>query len=248
MTPLRILLFSPQATAMERLLMADSRYHVLDAVDGETDVYARLAKAAPDIAVLDDHLPGFNALHLLRRLQKTLAAPPYTVYIGEDTKEALFLGADAAFKSLKNIADLLPVLEKVPASPLAGLAQQAVILAQSHTRDILRALSFPAHLKGTAYLQYVLPLLASNPSPERMLGKPVYGLIADHFSTTPAAAERALRTAIENTWLTGNLTSISELFGYTVNPEKGKPTNHECLALLARHVQAKTQNSLLSAR
>lgn len=247
MNPYRIMLFSPQAAAMERQLMTDSHYHVLHAVDGEADVYALLMAGKPDIAVLDDHLPGINALHLLRRLKESCAAPPYCVYVGTDEKEALALGADGAVKSLQNAEIILPLTENACAHPLPGLAREAAKLAAVHAREMLQSLSFPAHLKGTEYLQYALPFIACQPSPGRLLGKPLYSLMAKAFSTTPAAAERALRTAIEATWLTGNLSAMADLFGYTVSPEKGKPTNNECLAQLARHIHAKTQHSLLSS-
>ena len=41
---------------------------------------------------------------------------------------------------------------------------------------------------------------------------------------------------------------MADLFGYSISPEKGKPTNNECLAQLARHVHERTQASLLSSR
>lgn len=246
MNPYRIMLFSPLAAAMERQLMTDSHYHVLHAVNGEADVYALLMAGKPDIAVLDDHLPGINALHLLRRLKETCAAPPYCVYVGTDEKEALALGADGATDKI-DAENFLLLVENACAHPLPGLAREAAKLAAIHAREMLQTLSFPAHLKGTEYLQYALSLIACHPSPGRLLGKPLYSLMAKAFSTTPAAAERALRTAIEATWLTGNLAAMADLFGYTVSPEKGKPTNNECLAQLARHVHAKTQHSLLSS-
>lgn len=246
MTPYRIMLFSPLASAMERQLMTNSHYHVLHAVNREADVYALLMAGKPDIAVLDDHLPGINALHLLRRLKETCAAPPYCVYVGTDEKEALALGADGATDRI-DAENFLLLVENACAHPLPGLAREAAKLAAIHAREMLQTLSFPAHLKGTEYLQYALPFIACHPSPRYLLGKPLYSLIAKAFSTTPAAAERALRTAIEATWLTGNLSAMADLFGYTVSPEKGKPTNNECLAQLARHIHAKTQHSLLSS-
>lgn len=246
MTLYRIMLFSPLAAAMERQLMTNSHYHVLHAIDGEADVYALLMAGKPDIAVLDDHLPGINALHLLRRLKESCAAPPYCVYVGTDEKEALALGADGATDRI-DAENFLLLVENACAHPLPGLAREAAKLAAVHAREMLQTLSFPAHLKGTEYLQYALPLIACHPSPRYLLGKPLYSLMAKAFSTTPAAAERALRTAIEATWLTGNLSAMADLFGYTVSPEKGKPTNNECLAQLARHVHAKTQHSLLSS-
>lgn len=247
MTPLRVMIFSPDAARIERYLLADELYYVLDSVDTETDVYALLLKSSPDFALLDDALPGMNALHLLWRLQKTCVTPPKVLYIGRDAKEALDTGADAAAEGLPDQEALRTLVRKACASPLSSLARGAVKLAAGQTQPMLDALAFPAHLKGTAYLQYALPLLACHPNPAALLGKPLYRLIAEHFQTTPAAAERALRTAIETTWLTGNLSAMADLFGYTVNPEKGKPTNNECLAQLARHVHAKTQKHLLSS-
>ena len=247
MTPYRILLFSPNAPEMERLLLSDSRCHVLDAIDRETDVYTLLIKTKPDAVILDDHLPGLSALHLLRRLEETCAAPPYTVYIGKDVKEALALGADAAAEPLADAKIILPLLENACANPLPGLARETAQFACVHAREMLQSLSFPAHLKGTEYMQYALPFLACHPSPGRMLGKPLYTLIAKKFETTPSAAERAIRTAIETTWLTGNLAAMADLFGYTVSPEKGKPTNNECLAQLSRHICERTQATLLSS-
>lgn len=244
MIPLRVMIFTPDAERMERQLLTDPTYYVLDAVSWETDVYACMLKANPDLALLDDALPGVNALHVCRRLQQTCAAPPKTIYIGRDAKEALTIGVDAAAESLSNPEDLQVLLRKACVSPLPGLAQESAKLAAVHARQLLDAIAFPARLKGTAYLLYALPLLACRPNPAALLGQPLYRLIADHFRTTPAAAERALRTAIEATWLTGDLAAMATLFGYTVSPEKGKPTNHECLSLLARHVQAQTQSSL----
>lgn len=248
MTPLRVMIFSPDAARMERYLLADELYYVLDAVATETNVYASLLKSRPDFALLDDALPGMNALHLLWRLQKTCVAPPKVLYIGRDVKEALDTGADAAAESLPDQKALRTLVRKACASPLSSLARGALKLAAAQTQPMLDALAFPAHLKGTAYLQYALPLLACQPNPAALLGKPLYRLIAEHFQTTPTAAERALRTAVETTWLTGNLSAMADLFGYSISPEKGKPTNNECLAQLARHVHERTQASLLSSR
>ena len=49
----------------------------------------------------------------------------------------------------------------------------------------------------------------------------------------PQAVEKAIRTAVESTWLSGSLNAIQSLFGYSVDAERGKPTNAEFLAMLS---------------
>ncbi len=45
--------------------------------------------------------------------------------------------------------------------------------------------------------------------------------------------ERAIRHAIEVAWNRGRIDVIEEMFGYTVNAGKGKPTNSEFIALVS---------------
>ena len=45
--------------------------------------------------------------------------------------------------------------------------------------------------------------------------------------------ERAIRHAIEVAWNRGKLETINSLFGYTVQNDKGKPTNSEFIAIIA---------------
>ncbi|MEI3504632.1 MAG: sporulation initiation factor Spo0A C-terminal domain-containing protein [Anaerovoracaceae bacterium] len=52
-------------------------------------------------------------------------------------------------------------------------------------------------------------------------------------NTTPSRVERAIRHAIEVAWNRGKLETIDTLFGYTVQNDKGKPTNSEFIAIIA---------------
>ena len=57
--------------------------------------------------------------------------------------------------------------------------------------------------------------------------------IAKKYKTTSSSVERAIRHAIEVAWSRGQIDTINDLFGYTVNAGKGKPTNSEFIALIA---------------
>ena len=63
--------------------------------------------------------------------------------------------------------------------------------------------------------------------------KTLYPTVAKMYSTTSSRVERAIRHAIEVAWSRGKLDTLDELFGYTVNGGKGKPTNSEFIALIA---------------
>ena len=73
-----------------------------------------------------------------------------------------------------------------------------------------------------------------------MLGavtKILYPTIAKKHNTTSSRVERAIRHAIEVAWSRGRIETIDELFGYTINEGKGKPTNSEFIALIADRIR-----------
>lgn len=72
--------------------------------------------------------------------------------------------------------------------------------------------------------------------------KILYPTIAKHFQTTPSRVERAIRHAIEVAWSRGRMETLEELFGYTVNTGKGKPTNSEFIALISDRIRLSYRN------
>lgn len=53
------------------------------------------------------------------------------------------------------------------------------------------------------------------------------------YNTTTSRVERAIRHAIEVAWNRGEIETLERIFGYTINNNKGKPTNSEFIALIA---------------
>ena len=62
--------------------------------------------------------------------------------------------------------------------------------------------------------------------------KQLYPDLAKKHKTTPSRVERAIRHAIEVAWNRGEINTIENIFGYTVNANKGKPTNSEFIAMI----------------
>ena len=45
--------------------------------------------------------------------------------------------------------------------------------------------------------------------------------------------EKVITNAIEVAWSRGQIDTVENIFGYTVNANKGKPTNSEFIAMIA---------------
>ena len=67
--------------------------------------------------------------------------------------------------------------------------------------------------------------------------KVLYPEIAKFFKTTPSRVERAIRHAIEVAWDRGNIEILNSYFGYTIDSNKGKPTNSEFIAMIADKIK-----------
>jgi two-component system response regulator (stage 0 sporulation protein A) len=57
--------------------------------------------------------------------------------------------------------------------------------------------------------------------------------------------ERAIRHAIELAWDRGDCDVLDDMFGYTVQKSKGKPTNSEFIALISDYMRIAYNNLLI---
>jgi two-component system response regulator (stage 0 sporulation protein A) len=100
--------------------------------------------------------------------------------------------------------------------------------------DVLSGLGVPRNVKGFNYLREAIILSVDDESYIQNITRQLYPEIAMKFETTPTRAERAIRHAIEVTFGSrGNRERMNAMFGYSVNPAKGKVTNSEFIATIA---------------
>ena len=71
--------------------------------------------------------------------------------------------------------------------------------------------------------------------------KELYPEIAKAYQTTSSRVERAIRHSIEVAWTRGKPQTMNEVFGYTINTGKGKPTNSEFIAMIADRIRLKVK-------
>jgi two-component system response regulator (stage 0 sporulation protein A) len=99
--------------------------------------------------------------------------------------------------------------------------------------SILREIGVPAHIKGYQFIREAITMAYNDFEILSSITKVIYPAIADKYNTVPSRVERAIRHAIEIAWTRGNIDTISQLFGYTINIGRSKPTNGEFIAMVA---------------
>lgn len=69
--------------------------------------------------------------------------------------------------------------------------------------------------------------------------KVLYPTVAKKYQTTTSRVERAIRHAIEVAWDRGDVETLNSYFGYTIQNNRGKPTNSEFIAMIADNLRLK---------
>lgn len=102
---------------------------------------------------------------------------------------------------------------------------------------IMLEVGVPAHLKGYHYLREAIMISGKDMETVSSVTKLLYPEIAKRYKTTEQKVERAIRNAIEVSWGRGNMETFEELFGYSADSGKNRPTNSEYIARIADKVR-----------
>lgn len=108
---------------------------------------------------------------------------------------------------------------------------------ECYVTKIMLDLGVPAHLKGYHYLRVAIMMSEQDMEVVSSVTKLLYPEVAKHFSTTDQKVERAIRNAIEVSWKRGNTESFEDLFGYSAQRGKPRPTNSEYIARIADKIR-----------
>ena len=99
--------------------------------------------------------------------------------------------------------------------------------------EIIHQIGVPAHIKGYHYLREAIILSVKNSEVINSVTKLLYPTVAKKHNTTSSRVERAIRHAIEVAWDRGDLDVLNSYFGYTIQNDRGKPTNSEFIAMIS---------------
>lgn len=212
--------------------------------DGTMIIEKLKAGECPDILLMDGFMPRLDALGVLRELDSLhLEKRPLVMVIsGADNQrfesEVLKAGADYYFLKPYNpsmLAERIIQFSSIHNSSCAdqsGIKDLEVVVSQ-----IMHQIGVPAHIRGYQYLREAIILSIQNSEMISSVTKILYPTVAKTFKTTPSRVERAIRHAIEVAWDRGDVDVLSSYFGYTIQNERGKPTNSEFIAMISDNLK-----------
>lgn len=123
-----------------------------------------------------------------------------------------------------------------PAIPDSKLTSETL---ETRIISLIHEVGIPSHVMGYRYLKDAILITLQNHEAINAITKVLYPEIAAKNNTTPSRVERAIRHAIEIAFTRGNSDFITSLFGYSINPNTGKPTNSEFIAVISDYLQLK---------
>ena len=127
-------------------------------------------------------------------------------------------------------------VETTPTNNSTIIDPIAISKLQDDITELFKDLEIPANVKGFEYLRYAITLKYLYPEKYLSLSKELYPEIAKYYSTTCARVERACRHAIEVGYDRGNLERYDEIFGHTLNSDKGKPVNSVFIMTITEYI------------
>ena len=226
---------------VSRLVERESDMVLVGAADNGEQALALVREKDPDVLVTDVILPKADGLAVLQQLQtehrRTRAVVVSGFYTQQVLSEASELGA-AYYLPKPCTPELLvsrirqAAQPRTPSYPSEPTRPGEPDL-ETMVTDIIHEIGVPAHIKGYQYLREAIILTVGDMEIINAVTKVLYPAVAKKFGTTPSRVERAIRHAIEVAWDRGDIETLQRIFGYTVSNVKGKPTNSECIAMIA---------------
>ena len=207
----------------------------------------------PDVIIMDAFLMHIDALGVLQRLNKlNLMKRPLVIVFSSIDKsqfelEVLKAGADYYFLKPIEPSLLAERITQLYSWKDMGNKNNVINSVESNIEvtisEIMHQIGVPAHIKGYQYLREAIKRSVNDPEMLNSVTKILYPTVAKAFSTTPSRVERAIRHAIEVAWDRGDVDVLSSYFGYTIQSERGKPTNSEFIAMIADKLRLKMKIS-----
>ncbi len=241
---------------IDSALSKDTAIQIIGKAKNGQEAYELIRKSTPDVVILDLIMPKMDGLSLMNKVNEdgAMIKMPFFIITSAISNENVIqdaFGYGAGYYLLKPfetnmIADRVKGVKsynkRIPETKkIIGAGEDRKHFMERNIENdvtsIIHDVGVPAHIKGYQYLREAIIMSVNDNEMLNSITKILYPSIAKKFQTTSSRVERAIRHAIEVAWNRGRMDIIDELFGYTINAEKGKPTNSEFIALIADKIR-----------
>ena len=239
---------SAARSALHEELKAQGYTNVYEATNGE-EALTMITTVLPDVVLLDVLLSKLDGIGVIRQVKKELADDsPIFIVMSIVSNHNMLLEANNAGASMcmikpvnteslvYHIENLLPKDFDMLSLPSEENSSNDL---ESQVTKIIHQIGVPAHIKGYQYLRTAIILTVNDSDIINSVTKILYPTVAKKYQTTTSRVERAIRHAIEVAWDRGDVEVLNSYFGYTIQNNRGKPTNSEFIALIADNLRLK---------
>ena len=199
------------------VIKQDDTLELIGQTGNGNDIYSIIRDKEPDVVLLDIFMPKMDGLTVMEK-------------VNED----------------KNLKKGMTAVRRYHPRNFTNPGKEPICPPENSLEidvtNMIHEIGVPAHIKGYQYLRDAILLSVEDTEMLNSITKILYPTIAKRHQTTSSRVERAIRHAIEVAWSRGKMDTIDELFGYTVNNRKGKPTNSEFIALIADKIRLELKN------
>ena len=243
MTKIKILIAESQIDNESNLtehFKNEKMFNVVGTCSTSHGLFNVLKVSEVDVLLIDLFIPNFDGIKFLEDLRDKAHEyylPTRVIVVSQFVSGFInsrlnSLNIDYVVMKPINFENLDQIIQGMINEPIKSLKTDESDVEADIT-DILHEVGVPAHIKGYMYLREAIVLVYNNIEVLNSVTKVLYPEIARKFNTTSSRVERAIRHAIETAWSRGSLEYINEIFGYTINAYKAKPTNSEFIAMIA---------------
>ena len=225
--------------------------NIEEASNGE-DAFVKITRFRPEVVLIDVWLSKLDGIGVLRNCHNWdwgQDKEPAFIITSSVSNQNMFIqatevGAELCLLKPVNVNSLCEHIQsivarrrEIPAAAMQTEPQTADI--ETQVTQIIHQIGVPAHIKGYQYLRTAILLTIKDSDVINSVTKVLYPSVAKKYATTTSRVERAIRHAIEVAWDRGDVDTLNSYFGYTIQNNRGKPTNSEFIAMIADNLRLK---------
>lgn len=230
-------------------------FHNIEEASNGEEALIKIGRYHPDVAILDVWLSKLDGIGVLRNCKSMHFGddlPPAFIIVSMVSNQNIFMeaaraGADLCLLKPYNMESLclhicsLSNTRRMPGggNAVAPGTEDSSKDIETQVTQIIHQIGVPAHIKGYQYLRTAILLTVRDSDMINSVTKVLYPSVAKKYQTTTSRVERAIRHAIEVAWDRGDVDTLNSYFGYTIQNNRGKPTNSEFIAMIADNLRLK---------
>ncbi len=225
-------------------------YHYVEEATNGEDAITKIGSFRPDLVILDAWLPKIDGIGVIRNCSSFDFSPgkkPIYLLASLASNANMFMEATNAGADLcllkpfdyPSLFEHIRSFTRIRSTGTTAKVGTQIPDMETQVTKIIHQIGVPAHIKGYQYLRTAILMTIADNDMINSVTKILYPTVAKKYATTTSRVERAIRHAIEVAWDRGDVDVLNSYFGYTIQNNRGKPTNSEFIAMIADNLRLK---------